>query len=100
MNLMNYSRAASEPPKPLRSGMFNPKSIILPVEEENENRLDLVSQSSDNETQQRRRRNKDDPDDHLNSKITSKDLKNSMIRYQTGSAEINIGENVKKRNSS
>lgn len=65
--MLSYARAASEPPKPIKSGIFNPpKSIILPVEEENENRHDLVSQSSENEANKKNKSRKKDHSDHLN----------------------------------
>ena len=39
--MLSYARAASEPPKPIKSGIFNPpKSIILPVEEEKASEFD------------------------------------------------------------
>ena len=53
INKMVYARASSEPPQPLhQSGVLNSKSLILPVEEENPS------------------------EDHLNSNITSNDMKN------------------------
>jgi len=38
MSKLSFARAASEPPQPITSGILNSKSIILPVQEETENR--------------------------------------------------------------
>ena len=118
INKQSFVRAASEPPHPGKS--LNSKSIILPVQEEREHRLDDDGpqsgldgvDGSDNTEKEgvlrrkdqeaigkanaRRERDKDrkrnvrDHNDHLNQHITEQDLQNQQMRISKGNEHQGI----------